>query len=689
MSAGPHDGRVERLWRILTYLCVAQLYLEDNVTLSHPLRREHVKENPQGHWGVCPNVTWVLANVTPFLCYLNAEADFEVLHGAGHAGPAAFAYDWLRRESQSPASNTEDSLGELARSFPDPERGGGEITPLISGVKYMGGQLGPTLGVAQGMALDAPTRLVIPIIGDGECESGVTSAAWLAPHTLSNTGDHGAVLPILLLNRFRMGGLSQLGRLTRQEVIDYFIGLGYQPIFDEGMNVDRTRIVIAEALAGVRRLGDRGLYPIVICGMLKGWTGPVNVGEQQILGTRMMHKTPLEDPRRNSVDFQALESWLDSYRPSELFETDSSPADDILNLMRGLIVDVSASPRSSLRIASREPDRRQVSNVADAIRVRVGSETGRLRVFSPDEAASNRLGLESTPEGDVLLETLNEELCYAWLQGYTEYGGHGLLASYEAFAPMFGSQLVQHLKQRALQRLVGVQGLPSINVLLTSLCWENSFTHQNPSLSASVLDLNSDSLRVYTPADRWRAGQQLYEMLATQDLCNVLIASKSIDVLYPRETYSAEREWGAAVWPQLSHGGKLDLVVAAAGDVATREAVEAVEALQRENSELGVRFVAVHDLAGIRTLEDGGRMSDDQFCEVFGPPGTPLLFATVTPASPVRSALAGRGRFARTQVVGYKHSCRVLNKEEVLNNSGISFPQLRALAYNLMGCTFV
>ncbi|GAB3828916.1 hypothetical protein ACFPIJ_33035 [Dactylosporangium cerinum] len=66
-------------------------------------------------------------------------------------------------------------------------RFGSEITPLIPGVRYTGGQFGPALAVAQGMALDAPTRLVVPLIGDGECETGATAAAWLARRALIGT----------------------------------------------------------------------------------------------------------------------------------------------------------------------------------------------------------------------------------------------------------------------------------------------------------------------------------------------------------------------------------------------------------------------------------------------------------------------------------------------------------------------
>ncbi len=83
-------------------------------------------------------------------------------------------------------------LRALFTGFPHLERFGGEITPLIPGVRRTGGQLGPALAVAQGMVLDAPHRLVVPLIGDGELETGATAAAWLARRALHGSGEHGS-----------------------------------------------------------------------------------------------------------------------------------------------------------------------------------------------------------------------------------------------------------------------------------------------------------------------------------------------------------------------------------------------------------------------------------------------------------------------------------------------------------------
>ena len=86
---------------------------------------------------------------------------------------------------------------------------------------------------------------------------------------------------------------------------------------------------------------------------------------------------------------------------------------------------------------------------------------GNFRLFCPDETASNRLQavFEATdrclqapvlptddhlsPDGRVM-EVLSEHLCEGWLEGYVLSGRHGVFATYEAFAMVATSMLVQH-----------------------------------------------------------------------------------------------------------------------------------------------------------------------------------------------------------------------------------------------------
>jgi hypothetical protein len=48
------EAEADALWRAAVYASVCQLHLRGNVLLAEPLRAEHVKERPSGHWGTVP-----------------------------------------------------------------------------------------------------------------------------------------------------------------------------------------------------------------------------------------------------------------------------------------------------------------------------------------------------------------------------------------------------------------------------------------------------------------------------------------------------------------------------------------------------------------------------------------------------------------------------------------------------------
>jgi xylulose-5-phosphate/fructose-6-phosphate phosphoketolase len=114
------------------------------------------------------------------------------------------------------------------------------------------------------------------------------------------------------------------------------------------------------------------------------------------------------------------------------------------------------------------------------------ADAANFRLFCPDETKSNRLSAvfevenrcfvgrtlpiddHVAPSGRVM-ELLSEHLCEGWLEGYLLTGRHGLFASYEAFAMIPVSMVVQHTK-RLEQAIILPWRKPisSLNILLTS-----------------------------------------------------------------------------------------------------------------------------------------------------------------------------------------------------------------------------
>ncbi len=693
---------VTALWRALNYLCAAQLYLAHNARLEAPLAPEHVKAAPSGHWGVCPPVNLALAVLAP-LRRIVRDVEVMVVHGAGHAGPSALAYAYLtgalgrdRPEFlPSPAG-----LHQLVSGFPHREGLGSEITPMIPGHGYTGGQLGPALAFATGYVLDAPRRLAVALIGDGECESGATAAAWLGMRAFAGSGRHGAVLPVVLLNGLRMGGASLLGGLSEMEQVDYFVGLGFDPIVAGEPTVPAecspldsvvpaARAAVDSALRRLRPVGAPGRPPVLLLRLPKGATGPDAVSGRRIIGTPRVHKTPLRDPRTDPVEFAALATWLASYGPHELIEAGGRPTP----LVAAALPESGAAPLPApVGTPPPMPPAEAVSlGMAATAVVSHHAMAGDFRVFSPDELASNQIPLaadDGSPPPWVR-EVLNEELCHAWLHGYLEGGGRGLLITYEAFAPMNTSLIQQFLKHRAASRTAGRPSRASLNYLLTSLGWNNTFTHQNPGLLASLVQSDDPGIRVWTPADPDRVAAVLDAMLRSQDCLNVMLCDKHARQRFPTWTLDTELSIGAAVWPQFSTVDHPQLVVAAAGDIATRQALAMLALLPVGAAAPRVRFVALAELTCLGDPQARPHaLSRDAFEALF-PRRVPVLLTVPGYPDVLHNLLWSRaGAADRFTIVGFREPRRPMSPEQLLRHSGLDAGSLYRTAGRLLGAAW-
>lgn len=697
---------IAALWRALNYLCVAQLYLADNVRLDAPLATADVKAVPRGHWGVCPPVNLALAAVAP-LQRAAGPARVRIIHGAGHAAPSALAMGYLTGSlgQRWPAfRRSRTGLQHLVTGFPHANELGSEITPMLPGHAYMGGQLGPALAFATGHVLDAPDRLAVVLVGDGECETGTASAAWLAERTFAGSGRHGCVLPIVLLNGLRMGGPSLLAGLDRQEQVGYFTGLGYAPIVVHPPDVAGMRVACDRATRDLRPVGSPGRPPVLLLTLAKGSTGPVEVAGRRILGTPMVHKTPLDDPRRDAEEFAALRRWLASYRPHELIDPDGQPTDLVAAALpypdTGPASHTVAGPprrsapatplgqnASALLARPDAPIPRQPFGRAVAAVVTRHAAAGGFRLFSPDELVSNRISLDtqSTDCPPWVREILNEELCHLWLHGYLEGGGAGLFVSYEAFATVTTSLLHQYLKQRAVARYAGNRPAASMNYLLTSLGWTNTYTHQNPGLVSSLIETEDPTVRVYTPADPARVAVVLDAMLRSVDRLNLMVADKHTRDQHPTDTIDEELRHGAAVWRHLSDADRPALVLAAAGDVATRHLSAAPELLRAARPGAPLRFVQIGEITslGDPTVRPHA-LSPDMFTGLFTDHAPVLLLVPGYPGA-VRSLLWSRpGAARRFTVLGYREPGRPMSPEALLRFCGFDAQSLCRAAVRLL-----
>nr|MDT0519834.1 hypothetical protein [Streptomyces sp. DSM 41633] len=672
---GPSQ-KADLLWRAQTYVAAAQIHLQDNVLLRRPLGPGHVKARPAGHWGTVPGTAWALAH----LALLSGTADIDgtelvPLLGAGHAGVAQIAAGWLTGHlaaARPQFTLDEQGLVNLCRSFPEVAGLGTEVTPALPLGDFLGGRLGGCLPFAQGAALaSGPGRAIVPVLGDGECETPTTAAAWLAAHALPGT----PVLPIVHLNGFRMGAPSLLASLDARALTAYAAGLGWHArtvtVPDDGHEAFHTKLAqgVADTLAGRRT--------VLFMQCVKGWSGPAAVNGQQVLGTARAHKTPLTRAASDSAQTYALEAWLSSYRPEELFTDDGHPRPGLAAALAATAWPRLTGPRRAQ--LPRATVRQQPVSFADAVAtvVRAHARAGDFRVFSPDELASNRL---SELAGQAwTTEVLAEEVLGEQLAGFNAAGGRGVLISYEAFAPLLATGLVSLLKQ---QRMPGAAPRPSFNLLLTSYGWHNTYTHGDPSLTTTLLALEDPAIRVLTPADPTRLAAVLDDAFTSTGQLNVIVAGKHPLPAVPTDTLRQELDRGVAIWPHLSDVQPPALTVMMCGDLPAAVTAEALPRIRAE-LDVAVRVVSVLDLtalgdptvwpAGLRPAELDALLGDD----------AALLVVTLGHPAAIWSLL--KGRHARpVEVIGWRETEGPRSQQDLAAAAGLTAEGLLATAGRLL-----
>jgi xylulose-5-phosphate/fructose-6-phosphate phosphoketolase len=676
--------RMDAYWRAANYLSVGQIYLLDNPLLREPLRPEHVKPRLLGHWGTTPGLNFIYVHLNRVI--KQRDLDMIFVTGPGHGGPALVANTWLEgtySELFPEVTQDDEGMRRLFKQFSFPGGVPSHCAPETPGSIHEGGELGYSLAHAFGAAFDNPDLIVACVVGDGEAETGPLAASWHSNKFLNPVGD-GAVLPILQLNGWKIANPTVLARLPRAELEQLLRGYGYAPHFVEGDNPDLLHAQMAaaldaildelaaiKALAGAGELAQRPSWPMLVLRTPKGWTGPVTVDGLPVEGTWRSHQVPLAGVRENPAHLRALEAWLRSYRPEELFELGGRPSAELLTLAPEGARRMGANPHAnggSLLKDLRLPDFRRyavpVSNpgvemhegtrpLGELLRdvMKKNAMSRNFLVFGPDETASNRLDalFEATakrnagpflpvdehlaPDGRVF-EVLSEHMCQGWLEGYLLTGRHGFFSCYEAFVHIVDSMFNQHAKWLKVSREVTWRRpIASLNYLLTSHVWRqdhNGFSHQDPGFIDHVVNKKADVIRVYLPPDANTLLCVADQCLRSRHFINVIVAGKQSQPQY-LDIEAAIKHCAAGVgiweWASNDRGAEPDVVMACAGDVPTLETLAAVLILREQFPELKIRVVNVVDLMTLQPASEHPHgLADRDFDTIFTR-DKPIIFA--------------------------------------------------------------
>jgi xylulose-5-phosphate/fructose-6-phosphate phosphoketolase len=735
MAAGLEQ--LDAWWRAANYLAVGMIYLQDNPLLAEPLRPEHIKNRLLGHWGSSPGQAFIWAHANRLI--RAHDLNMIYLSGPGHGAPGVLAPTYLDgsySEVYPDKSQDAAGMGRFLRQFSFPGHIGSHCTPETPGSIHEGGELGYVLSHACGAVFDNPSLIALACVGDGEAETGPLATSWHINKFLNPIGD-GAVLPVLHLNGYKIANPTLLARIPQEELASLLRGYGWEPLFVEGSEPMAMHAAMADAMdraisriqaiqTEARRQADptsvsRPAWPMIVLRSPKGWTGPTELNGKKLEGFWRSHQVPLPDPRHDPAQLQQLEAWLKSYRPWELFDANGTLVPELQALSPqgprrmgsnphangGLLRrKLHLPPCNAYAVAVPAPGQVEFENTAalgELLRDAIEHNPDSVRVFGPDETASNRLqaiyarskkvwmeeflpedldGGELARQGRVV-EMLSEHTLVGMMEGYLLTGRHGFFHTYEAFAHVIASMFNQHAKwlESCIHHAPWRAPISPWTCLISSTVWRqdhNGFTHQDPGFIDLAGNKSGEVVRVYLPADANSLLAVAEQALVEPNVCNIIVSDKQKHLQYlTLEEARAHVAKGIGLWSWACNDDRgadpdePDVVMACAGDIPTKEVLAAVEILRREIPKLKIRVLNVVKLFALtQPSEHPHGMSDRDFDSLFTT-DRPVIFNFHGYPWLIHRLTYRRTNHANFHVRGYKEKGNINTPLELAMNNQI------------------
>lgn len=665
---------LDKYFRAANYLTVAQLYLLKNPLLKTKLKKEDIKQKLVGHWGTCAGQNFVYAHCDRVITKYNL--DMILISGPGHGGNFFVANSYLEgtySEYYPNVSQDEKGLTRLCKQFSFAGGIPSHVAPETPGSINEGGELGYSLAHGFGAVFDNPNLIATVIVGDGESETGPLATSWHSNKFINPKTD-GAVLPILHLNGYKINNPTILSRIPKKELESLFVGHGYQPYFVEGDDpkvmhklMAKTMDKCIEQIKQIQHNARNNInskhipWPMIVLRTPKGWTGPKFVDGKMIENSFRAHQIPISMEKEEHI--KILEDWLLSYKPEELFDDNYKLKPEIASILPKGNKRISATPYANGGLLLKElktPDLKSCAldvktpglvRAQDMLELggyikqlfELNKENGNYRIFSPDEAMSNRLykvfDVENRDFNTKILDTdeklalngrimdsyLSEHMCEGWLEGYLLTGRHGMFNSYEAFLRVVDSMVAQHTKWLKVTRsLKWRKPISSLNLILTSNVWQqdhNGYTHQDPGFIDHMINKAKDVVNIYLPFDANTLMVTFDDCTKSKNKVNVITASKHPSFQW-LNLKQAQKHFKAGVgvldFACLNDSKNPDIVLACAGDTPTMEAIATVTLIKKYLPKLNVRFVNVLNLMKLLQPKDYSEgLTDEEFNKIF------------------------------------------------------------------------
>lgn len=673
-----------KYFQAANYISVGQLYLLDNPLLRRPLQATDLKIHPIGHWGTIAGQNYIYTHLNRVIKKYNLNMFY--IEGPGHGGQVMVSNSYLDGSyTEIYPQITQDAKGmqKLFKQFSFPGGVASHAAPETPGSIHEGGELGYSISHGIGAVLDNPEVIAAVVVGDGEAETGPLATSWFS-NTFIDPKKDGAVLPILNLNGFKISNPTILSRKSDLDLRKYFEGMGWEPIIVSGTDPDQLNPIMAQAMdqaiekiqriqetARSGKLVNEAHWPVIIFRSPKGWTGPKEWNGKPIEGSFRAHQVPIPVDRQHPQDVPALEKWLKSYHPEELFDESGKLRAEITTVIPNHPHRMASNPITNGGINPRDlklpdPQKYQVSVEQPGVQEQqdmlvwsaylrdvIKLNPDNMMVFGPDETMSNRLydifevtkrqwedqikepyDEDLAPQGRIIDSQLSEHQAEGFLEGYTLTGRHGIFASYEAFLRVVDSMLTQYFKWiRKAKELSWRHSYPALNIVATSTSFQqdhNGYTHQDPGIVTHLAEKKSEYIREYFPADANSLLAIAAQTLNDRDVINLYVTSKQ-----PRPQFYSWQEAqelaraGLKVidWASNDQGQIPDIIFAAAGTEPNLESLAAINLLHDAFPEIKIRFVNVVDLLKLQIPKRDPRgLSTAEFNTYF-PENVPIIFA--------------------------------------------------------------
>lgn len=627
----------DKLANAAMWIAAHQVYARNVYLDGRTLGKEDFKSDPQGHLGATLNM------VPAYVGYMLANALTGNTRGwvmeQGHAVSAIDATNLLLG-NMTPAhaaryALSDDGLTKFTRDFYSyriddkgkPESPlGSHVNPHTAGGVMEGGYLG--FASLQYVHMPLPGERLVAFLSDGAFEeqrgSDWTPRWW-------RQEDCGLIAPIMIANGRRIDqrtSMFQDGGATW--FYDYLKVHNYDPIIFDGRDPAAFAWAIFEMEQRLQQYAshvkDKNNYTIKIpygIAIAPKGAGFYNEGTNYAHNLPLVHSPYDNDSAAKHFNSHAKKLFV---QPAELKDAIqcfkhhyfSDRLEEKNHTLANRHATLDTIPPTIIQPTAKERnDPAQWPSVSpmDAIdsgflEIVNANPHLRPRVGNPDEMLSNRMddtlkalkfrvttpeqGIEESTLGNVMT-ALNEEAVVA--AAFGNKGGINIAVTYEAFgAKMFGEMRQEVIFSKHQKDIGQPARWLSVPIILTSNTWENSkneLSHQDPSLSESMLSETSDVSRVVFPADFNTASVVIQTVYQTHgQVWTVVVPKNKTPVLFTKEEANLLMAQGAMriSWAEYKpEAAKITLV--AIGAYQLVEVLRAAKRLKEKDIPYSISYI--------------------------------------------------------------------------------------------------